>query len=125
MSVKYFQPKSSPLRQVETVQIKVLQKYNPDPIEFDSIIEFQRYLSDHEAEMNAMTTQKLNQTFKITDEDRHYRITKLKGKISLRRLNTVMEHVDDCRIDELERKIEQLEQSLIELQERFEELIRQ
>ena len=80
MSVKVFQSttrKNKPVEK-ESIEIKVLEKYSPEVIEFDSKEEFIEYLADNLEEMNKMTTQKLNKTYKIQG----YRITKLKNKVT-------------------------------------------
>ena len=80
MSVKVFQSSSRKNKPVEKelIEIKVLEKYSPEVIEFDSKEEFIEHLADNLEEMNKMTTQKLNKTYKIQG----YRITKLKNKVT-------------------------------------------
>ena len=60
--------------------VKIIEKYSPETINFDSKEEFIEYLAENKEKMDEMTTVKLNKTYKVDG----YRITKLKGKISLR-----------------------------------------
>ena len=64
----------------EQPQIKTIEKFQPDVMEFESKEEFAEYLDKHREELEKETTQKLNKMFSING----YRITKIKGEISLR-----------------------------------------
>ena len=90
------------------VKLNLLEKYSPEMIIFETPKEFEQYLTEHKDELDAMTTIKLNRTYLI----RGYRITKLKGVISLRKLgsfdndlNPVESPLHD-RVVELEEKVE-------------------
>ena len=108
MSVKLFQSKSKPVKEVEKepIEIKVLEKYSPEVIECDSKEEFAEYLAENLAEMNKMTTQKLNKTYSI----KGYRITKLKEKISLKKdsSETKTETKIETEINEIKTMMRQL-----------------
>ncbi|KAA6402168.1 MAG: hypothetical protein EZS28_002306 [Streblomastix strix] len=62
-------------------EIQIMEKFNPDPIVFENVTEFKQYLALNKAEMEKMSTLKLNMQFKIKGG---YRIIRLKGQISLR-----------------------------------------
>ena len=64
----------------EQPQIKTIEKFSPDVMEFENKEEFAEYLDKHREELDKETTQKLNKMFSI----KGYRITKIKGEISLR-----------------------------------------
>ena len=64
----------------EQPQIKTIEKFQPDVMEFESKEEFAEYLDKHREELEKETTQKFNKMFSING----YRITKIKGEFSLR-----------------------------------------
>ena len=64
----------------ELVQIKVIERYAPDIINFETKEDFIEYLDKHREELNQLSTCKLNKLCKI----KGYHITKLNGEISLR-----------------------------------------
>ena len=72
-------PEKLPKIEEELPEVTVIEKYEPETIKFDSKEEFIQYLADNKEKMDEMTTVKLNKTYKVDG----YRITKLKGKISL------------------------------------------
>ena len=77
-------------------EIKILEKFSPDVIEFQTKDEFRAYLAEHVDEMNALTTQRLNKMYKITD----YHITKLDGEISLKRLKKIEKNNDESESEQ-------------------------
>jgi len=99
------------------VKLNLLEKYSPEMIIFETPKEFEHYLTEHKDELDAMTTIKLNRTYLI----RGYRITKLKGVISLRKLGTFANDLDPSesplhdRVVELEEKVEALTRIIEEL----------
>ena len=62
-------------------EIKVIEKFSPDLTIFENKEEFAEYLNEHRDELNKFSTCKLNKMFSIPD----YRITKIKGEISLKK----------------------------------------
>ena len=98
--------------EVEPPPITVLEKFSPEVITFDSKEEFSGYLADHEEEMNKLTTRKLNKAYKITG----YRITKLKGVISLKSKASEEKEVDESALEEINKKLDYIT-SLLTLNE--------
>ena len=62
-------------------EIKVIEKFSPDLTIFENKEQFAEYLNEHRDELNKYSTCKLNKMFSIPD----YRITKIKGEISLKK----------------------------------------
>ncbi|KAA6355503.1 MAG: hypothetical protein EZS28_048970 [Streblomastix strix] len=62
-------------------EIQIMEKFNPDLIMFEIINESKQYLVLIKDEMEQISTLKLNMQYKIKGD---YRITRLKGTISLR-----------------------------------------
>ena len=62
-------------------EITVIEKFSPNVIAFDTKEDFVEYLSEHKEDMDKMTTCKLNKMYHIPN----YRITKIKGEISLKK----------------------------------------
>ena len=98
--------------------MNLLEKYSPEMTIFETPKEFEQYLTEHKDELDAMTTIKLNRIYLI----RGYRITKLKGVISLRKLGT-NEFTNDFpvesplhdRVVELEEQVEAMKKILDEI----------
>jgi len=70
-------------------------------ITFESIDDFTNYYNEHKEELDPLSTCKLNKMFKIIVDDEPYKISKIKGELSLRtipksRVTAIM------RIEELE-----------------------
>ena len=59
--------------------IEVIEPYNPEIVEFESVDDFNIYYSTHKEEFNNMTTQKLNTKYKIPG----YRLTKKENNLKL------------------------------------------
>ena len=83
-------------------EIKVIEKFSPDLTIFENKEEFAEYLNEHRDELNKFSTCKLNKMFSIPD----YRITKIKGEISLKKnknevVNEVVNELDNDQINEL------------------------
>ena len=64
----------------ELPQIKIIERYSPDIINFETKEDFIEYLDKHREELAQLSTCKLNKLCKI----KGYHITKLNGEISLR-----------------------------------------
>jgi hypothetical protein len=64
------------------IDMKIIEKFQPDTINFETPEDFKEYLSENLEGLKEMTTQKLNKQFCING----YRITKIKGEISLRKI---------------------------------------
>ena len=80
MKSKVFQTKS---KQIETVpvEMKVIEPFSPDIIEFDTKEEFFEYVSQDMEHYKSLTTQKLNRMFHISG----YRITKIQQELALKK----------------------------------------
>lgn len=59
--------------------LEVIEPYNPQIVEFESVDDFNDYYNKHSSEFNDKTTQKLNTKYKIPG----YRLTKEKGQLKL------------------------------------------
>jgi len=97
----------------EQNEVKFLEKIENFSKIFDSIESFTNFYNLHKKEMDTFTTQKLNKLYKITEGDKNYRITKLRGQISLKRIDqeTKTDRYQD-QIDTLANKVKQIEQKL-------------
>jgi len=80
--VTIYQNKSKKVKRSDSEPpvVKIIEKFSPDPIHFDSKEEFIDHLTDNKDDMDKMSTRKLNKMFTIDG----YKITKLKGEISLK-----------------------------------------
>ena len=98
----------------EPVDLKILEKYSPEIITFDTPEEFTEYLTEHKEEMDATTTNKLNIKYKI----RNYTINKIKGEICLKKSKNTTEneyksealslHSAECKLDQIIDKLDTL-----------------
>ncbi len=104
MSVRIYQSKSQKIKTIEKepVDLKILEKYSPETITFDTPEEFTEYLTEHKEEMDATTTNKLNKKYKI----RNYSITKIKGEICLKKSKNTVE--SECKLDQIIDKLDTL-----------------
>ena len=59
--------------------IEVIEPYNPQIVEFESVDDFNIYYNTHKEEFDNMTTQKLNAKYKIPG----YRLTKKENNLKL------------------------------------------
>lgn len=102
MSV-YFKnlPKISKNKQ-QTSKITVKEKFEPEPVIFDSKEEFAEHVEDKREELNKLTTYKLNKMYQIDG----YRITKIKGEISL--IATRDDDKNDDQYTEVLKKLDQI-----------------
>ena len=100
-------------------QIKVIERFSPDIISFDTKDEFIEYLNDHKEELDKMTTQKLNKMFQITD----YRITKIQGEISLKRCNENLNNNHQSDLTELQNEITKMQSEIAELKNALTNLV--
>ena len=109
MSVRLYQSKSQKIRtpMKEPVDLKILERYSPEIITFDTPEEFTEYLTEHLEEMNATTTNKLNIKFKI----RGYTITKIKGEICLKK----SKNTDESNTDSIHQFTDKLDQIINKL----------
>jgi hypothetical protein len=46
--------------------IKIVEKYSPPIIEFETVEAFMEYLADHKEELDKQTTQRLNKQYRVT-----------------------------------------------------------
>ena len=98
MSTKKFQK--------ELPEIKVIEKFSPDVIEFETKEELIEYLQKNKEELSKITTHKLNKLY----QTKGYRITKIKGELGLRKVH-VEEQPEHKSSDESEEKTEKEEPS--------------
>jgi len=71
----------------EQKDLKIIEKIENFSKIFDSIESFTNYYHLHKKAMDEMTTQKLNKLYQISEGDKHYKITKLKKEITLKRID--------------------------------------
>ncbi|MPM57520.1 hypothetical protein SDC9_104342 [bioreactor metagenome] len=102
MSVEYYKSSSNSTKndknmpklmknvKTEPINLKIIEKFSPTIISFETPEEFKEYLSENIEELKNWTTQKLNTQYHING----YRITKIKGEISLRKVNGTNTNVD-------------------------------
>ena len=95
MSIEYYKSPSkytkndkNPIKimktnKTEPINLKIIEKFSPTIISFETPEEFKEYLSENIEELKGWTTQKLNKQYHING----YQITKIKGEISLRKVN--------------------------------------
>jgi len=104
--VRVYKNKSSKVTKTEEEppQITVLEKFSPEVIHFDTKEEFTDHLAENAEEMNKMTTRKLNKAFRING----YRITKLKGVISLKSKSSEEKDIDESVLDEIHKKLDMI-----------------
>ena len=110
----------------EQPQIKTIEKFSPDVIEFESKEEFAEYLDKHREKLEKETTQKLNKMFSING----YRITKIKGEISLRAHSAkskpkVEPEPEPETKDESDTELESIKAHLQKLSQLYLELVKQ
>ena len=79
--------------------LKVIEPFQPEVIHCENKEDFSAIINSDPEKYNAMTTQKLNKLFDVPG----YRITKLQGEISLRKLKD--DTSQDSNIDEEIKKI--------------------
>ena len=91
-------------------EIKVIEKFSPDLTIFENKEEFAEYLNEHRDELNKFSTCKLNKMFSIPD----YRITKIKGEISLKKhvKSDINEQKEINQGDELRNDINKIKDTL-------------
>jgi hypothetical protein len=94
MSVEYYKSQSKTYKnnknlikfektnKIIPIDMKIIERFQPDTINFETPEDFKEYLSENLEGLKEMTTQKLNKQFCING----YRITKIKGEISLRKI---------------------------------------
>ena len=58
-----------------------------EQITFESIDDFTNYYNEHKEELDPLSTCKLNKMFKIIVDNEPYKITKIKGELSLRTIS--------------------------------------
>ena len=102
--VKIYKTKSSKVAKSEdeSPTITVLEKYSPEVIHFDTKEEFTDYLAENAEEMNKLTTRKLNKAYSISG----YRITKLKGVISLKSKASEEKDIDESVLETIHKKLD-------------------
>ena len=109
----------------EQPKIKTIEKFQPDVMEFENKEEFAEYLERHREELEKETTQKLNKMFSIQG----YRITKIKGEISLRssspKSKPKVEEPEPETRDERDTELELIKSQLHKLSHLYMELVKQ
>ena len=96
--------------------ITILERFSPAVINFGSIDEFKTHLNENEEEMKKLSTVKLNRLYHIDG----YRITKLQGKISLRKIHKN----DHSTTDEHSDRLALIEESIVILSEKINEIVK-
>ena len=100
----------------ELPSIKVIEKFTPDVINFETKEDFIEYLDKHREELDKLSTCKLNKLCKIKD----YRITKIDGEISLKS-NKYTYNQD--KSDRHDNELEELKLFIKQLSDNYHELI--
>ena len=103
----------------ELPQIKIIEKYSPDIINFETKEDFIEYLDQHREELNKLSTCKLNKLCKI----KGYHITKLKGEISLRSAQTTEDIETKSQSERIMNEIEDLKTVIKQLHYNYQTLI--
>ena len=103
----------------ELPQIKIIEKYSPDIINFETKEDFIEYLDQHREELNKLSTCKLNKLCKI----KGYHITKLKGEISLRSTQTTEDIETKSQSERIMNEIEDLKTVIKQLHYNYQTLI--
>jgi hypothetical protein len=75
--------------------IKVFEEYKPEKMVFEKKEDFIKYLSIHLPDAKHLSTYKLNKKFSV----KGYRITKVKGEISLTTNHYIPKHTVDAKSD--------------------------
>lgn len=89
-----------------------------ESVTFESTNDFNNYYNEHKEEMEALSTCKLNKKYKIIEDNKPYKITKIKGVLSLRtipqsRVSIVDKHNDlENRFNDLNDKVNELIQKI-------------
>ena len=88
----------------DTPTIKVLEPFKPEVIECENKEDFSEIINSNINRYNEMSTQKLNQMFKVPG----YKVTKIKGEIGLRTIKAceMNKSEDVSRIDKIEKEIQ-------------------
>jgi hypothetical protein len=109
------------------INLQIKEPFSPEVEEFDSPSSFQKHLTEHVEEMNPLTTYKLNKKYKVEG----YRITKIKGVISLQRIRGTGgvgggadEETSGCHTLDTENRFADLENRFNEMDTRQEEIER-
>ena len=77
-------------------KLKIIEPYHPDVIQCENKEDFSTIINSDIEKYNGMTTHKLNKLFNVPG----YRITKIKGEISLRKINSDKNTQEDNHIQE-------------------------
>ena len=89
--------------QKELPEIKVIEKFSPDVIEFETKEELIEYLQKNKEELSKITTHKLNKLYKT----KGYKITKIKGELGLRKVHVEEQPAEEHKSDSTEEKSEE------------------
>ncbi len=89
--------------QKDTIDIPILEAFQPDIIAFDTKEEFIEYLTENKEQLDAMTTHRLNKAFEIEG----YVITKVKGVIGLKKKTKINPVANDV-FDVINKKLDLL-----------------
>ena len=103
----------------ELPQIKIIEKYSPDIINFETKEDFIEYLARHRDELNQLSTCKLNKLCKI----KGYHITKLNGEISLRSTKTSDDIESKSQSERIMNEIEDMKTVIKQLHYNYQTLI--
>ena len=103
----------------ELPQIRILERYSPDVINFETKEDFIEYLDKHRDELSKLSTCKLNKLCKI----KGYHITKLSGEISLRSTKTSEDIESKSQSERIMNEIEDLKNVIKQIHGNYQTLI--
>ena len=69
----------TPLKFSNMKPLEVIEPYNPQVVEFETVDDFNAYYNKHASEFDGKTTQKLNTKYKIPG----YRLTKVNNQLKI------------------------------------------
>ena len=69
----------TPLKFSNMKPLEVIEPYNPQVVEFETVNDFNAYYNKHSSEFDGKTTQKLNTKYKIPG----YRLTKVNNQLKI------------------------------------------
>jgi predicted transcriptional regulator len=105
------QPSQTVVEQKPITPVRILERWQPETMTFERKEDFQKYLSEHLEELNALSTNKLNRMIRIPG----YRITKLlnaektKQEISLKTDRYVTQEKKETKEEKLTDMIKALD----------------
>ena len=101
----------------DVTKLKIIEPFHPDVIQCENKEDFSEIINSDIEKYNCMTTHKLNKLFNVPG----YRITKIKGEISLRKINSDTS-VDTPVDNHIQEQIDKIYDAFNALSEQFQAL---